>query len=89
MKLIIFKTGPESELTKGEAQVLVNHSLLDRWQITGTVDLQVRRTADTPVCVTSDKKAGVSICSEYSQLPSTPRRCSLPLSELCSLVMIR
>lgn len=30
MKLIIFKTGPESELTKREAQALVYHSLLDR-----------------------------------------------------------
>ena len=48
----------ESELTERKAQALGHQSLLKGWQVAGTVDLQVRRTADMPVYQTEYNRKG-------------------------------
>lgn len=49
----------EGGLTQGKAEALGHHSLLNGWQATGTVDLQVRRAADPPVCWTQCDRKGI------------------------------
>lgn len=72
-----------SKQTKREAQALAPHGLLDWWQVTDTVDLQVWRTANTPVCVMSNIRTCGVICEMISCCPHY--RDAVYLEVLCAV----